>query len=170
VKDGLVGVKLQNSDIPLKGIKIVELGCGGGILTESLARAGAQVTGIDVSAELINIAKEHVKLDPDISERVNYIQTTVEEFAQKEKETYDALVTCEVLEHVKNPQLFLKVQYYNKNIQFIRYKRYMYMYTCKKYFRYLFTGMRENCETWQIDFCNDDKQNSKIFAVYYYSS
>lgn len=130
VKDGLVnaGVKLQNSNIPLKGIKIVDVGCGGGILAEGLARAGAQVTGIDASTELINIAKEHVKLDPDISERVNYIHTTVEEFAQKEKETYDALVTSEVVEHVTDPQLFLKVQYYSKNIQFIRYKQYMHMH------------------------------------------
>ncbi|XP_077256993.1 ubiquinone biosynthesis O-methyltransferase, mitochondrial-like isoform X1 [Temnothorax americanus] len=110
VKDGLInaGVKLQNSNLPFKGFKIVEVGCGGGILTEGLARVGAQVTGIDASAELIDIAKEHVKLDPDISERVNYIQTTVEDFARKPKETYDAVVTSEVLEHVANPQIFLE--------------------------------------------------------------
>lgn len=59
IKDGLInaGVKLQNSDLPLKGIKIVDVGCGGGILAEGLARVGAQITGIDASAELINIAK-----------------------------------------------------------------------------------------------------------------
>ncbi|XP_011877146.1 PREDICTED: hexaprenyldihydroxybenzoate methyltransferase, mitochondrial-like [Vollenhovia emeryi] len=110
VKDGLTnaGVKLQNSNLPLKGIKIVDVGCGGGILAEALAEAGAQVTGIDASAELINIAKEHVKLNPEISERVNYIQTTVEEFVQKEKETYDVVISSEVLEHTEDPQLFLK--------------------------------------------------------------
>lgn len=110
IKDGLVntGFKMQNSDLPLKGMKIADVGCGGGILTEALARIGAQVTGIDISAELLNVAKEHVKLDPNISKRVNYIQTTVEDFAENERETYDAVVTSEVLEHVADPQLFLK--------------------------------------------------------------
>ncbi|XP_011700935.1 PREDICTED: hexaprenyldihydroxybenzoate methyltransferase, mitochondrial-like [Wasmannia auropunctata] len=111
VKDGLVNakiVKMQNSDLPLKGINIADVGCGGGILTEALAKVGAQVTGIDASAELINVATEHVKLNPNISERVNYIQTTVEDFAENERETYDAVVTSEVLEHVADPQMFLK--------------------------------------------------------------
>ncbi|XP_018407748.1 PREDICTED: ubiquinone biosynthesis O-methyltransferase-like [Cyphomyrmex costatus] len=111
VKNGLnSGVEIQNSDLPLKGINIVEVGCGGGILTESLARAGAQVTGIDVSAELINVAKEHIKLDPSISKRVNYIHTTVEDFAQKERENsaYDAVVTTDVLQYVTDQELFLK--------------------------------------------------------------
>ncbi|KYN14681.1 Hexaprenyldihydroxybenzoate methyltransferase, mitochondrial, partial [Trachymyrmex cornetzi] len=112
VKDGLVnaGIKIQNSNFPLKGIKIVDVGCGGGIMAEGLTRAGAQVTGIDVSAELISVAKEHLKLDPNISERVNYIHTTVEDFAHKKSENsrYDAVVSSEVLEHVSDPQLFLK--------------------------------------------------------------
>jgi len=116
VRDGLAnaGVQMKNSALPLEGVKIVDVGCGGGILAERLARIGAQVTGIDASVELINIAKEHAKLDPNISERVNYIQTTVEDFSQKERESYDAVVASEVLEHVADPQLFLKVQYYNK--------------------------------------------------------
>ncbi|XP_071567105.1 ubiquinone biosynthesis O-methyltransferase-like isoform X3 [Temnothorax nylanderi] len=110
VRDGLAnaGIQMQDPALPLKGIKIVDVGCGGGILTERLARIGAQVTGIDASAELINVAKEHAKLDPGISERVNYIQTTVEDFSQKEGESYDAVVASEVLEHVEEPQLFLK--------------------------------------------------------------
>ncbi|KYN07223.1 Hexaprenyldihydroxybenzoate methyltransferase, mitochondrial [Cyphomyrmex costatus] len=110
VRDGLAnaGVQMQNSVLPLEGVKIVDVGCGGGILTERLARIGAQVTGIDASAELINAAKEHAKLDPNILERVNYIQTTVEDFSQKERESYDAVVASEVLEHVTDAQLFLK--------------------------------------------------------------
>ncbi|KYN44518.1 Hexaprenyldihydroxybenzoate methyltransferase, mitochondrial [Trachymyrmex septentrionalis] len=110
VRNGLAnaGVQMQNAVLPLEGIKIVDVGCGGGILTERLARIGAQVTGIDASADLINIAKEHAKLDPNITERVNYIQTTVEDFSQKERESYDAVVASEVLEHVANAQLFLK--------------------------------------------------------------
>ncbi|XP_018051354.1 PREDICTED: ubiquinone biosynthesis O-methyltransferase-like [Atta colombica] len=110
VRNGLAnaGVQMQNAVLPLEGLKIVDVGCGGGILTERLARIGAQVTGIDASTDLINIAKEHAKLDPNISERVNYIQTTVEDFSQKEKESYDAVVASEVLEHVADVQLFLK--------------------------------------------------------------
>jgi len=117
VRDGLAnaGIQMKNSAFPLEGVKIVDVGCGGGILAERLARIGAQVTGIDASVELINIAKEHAKLDPNISERVNYIQTTVENFSQEKRESYDAVVVSEVLEHVANPQLFLKVQYYNKS-------------------------------------------------------
>lgn len=111
VRDGLAnaGVQMQDPALPLKGLKIVDVGCGGGILAERLARIGAQVTGIDASAELISIAKEHAKLDLDISERINYIQTTVEDFAREEEESYDAVVASEILEHVTNPQLFLKV-------------------------------------------------------------
>ncbi|XP_011648351.1 ubiquinone biosynthesis O-methyltransferase, mitochondrial-like [Pogonomyrmex barbatus] len=110
VRDGLVnaGVEVQNSALPLEGIKILDVGCGGGILTERLARIGAEVTGIDISAELINIAKEHVKLDPNISGKVNYIKTTVEDYSQKQEGLYDAVVASEVLEHISNQELFLK--------------------------------------------------------------
>lgn len=108
------------TDFPLKGIKILDIGYGGDILTEASAKVGAQVTrGIDASAELIDIAKEHVKMNSDVSARGNYIQATVEDFVQKDIETYDAVVTSEILEHVADPHLFLKVQYYNK-----RYKIY----------------------------------------------
>ncbi|XP_011056599.1 PREDICTED: hexaprenyldihydroxybenzoate methyltransferase, mitochondrial-like [Acromyrmex echinatior] len=110
VRNGLAnaGVQMQNAVLPLEGVKIADVGCGGGILTERLARIGAQITGIDASADLINVAKEHAKLDPNILERVNYIQTTVEDFSQKERESYDAVVASEVLEHVADVQLFLK--------------------------------------------------------------
>ncbi|XP_036147202.1 ubiquinone biosynthesis O-methyltransferase, mitochondrial isoform X2 [Monomorium pharaonis] len=110
VRDGLAnaGMQILNPAFPLEGVKIVDVGCGGGILTERLARIGAQVTGIDPSAELINVANEHAKLDPDVAERLNYIYTTVEDFSRKKGESYDAAVVSEVLEHVNNPQLFLK--------------------------------------------------------------
>ncbi|KAG5308685.1 COQ3 protein, partial [Acromyrmex insinuator] len=113
--DGLInaGFKIQNSDFPLEKIKIVDIGCGGGILVESLARIGAQVTGIDAAEQLIKVAKNHIKLNRNISEKVNYIYTTVEYFANKESEnsTYDTVVTSE-----SDPQLFLK-----KNQMFPKY-------------------------------------------------
>ncbi|XP_018311774.1 ubiquinone biosynthesis O-methyltransferase-like [Mycetomoellerius zeteki] len=112
LKDGLInaGFKIQNPDFPLENIKIVDVGCGGGILAESLAKIGVRVTGIDASEQLIKIAKDHVKLNRDISEKVNYIHTTVEDFTRKKSEnsTYDAVVSSEVLEHVSDPQLFIK--------------------------------------------------------------
>jgi len=110
VRDGLVnaGFKIQNPALPLEGVKIADVGCGGGILTERLARIGACVTGIDAATELIDIAKEHVKLDPTISERVNYIQTSIEEFSPENEKLYDAVIASEVIEHVENPEIFLK--------------------------------------------------------------
>lgn len=110
VRKGLAnaGFKLQNSALPLEGVKIIDIGCGGGILTESLARVGAHVTGLDVSTELIDIANEHIKLDPTILERVNYIQTSVEEFSSENEKLYDAVIASEVVEHVQNPEIFLK--------------------------------------------------------------
>ncbi|KYN08696.1 Hexaprenyldihydroxybenzoate methyltransferase, mitochondrial [Cyphomyrmex costatus] len=112
IKDELInnGLKIQNPDLPLENIRIVDIGCGGGIFTETLARGGARVTGIDASEDLINVAKDHIKLNRNISEKVHYIHTTVEDFARKESEnsTYDAVVASEVLEHVSDPQLFLK--------------------------------------------------------------
>lgn len=113
VRDGLVnaGIKLCNPALPLEGVKIADIGCGGGILTESLARIGAHVTGLDASAELINVAKEHIKLDPTILERVNYIQTSIEEFSPKNERLYDVVVASEIIEHVENPEIFLKVNF-----------------------------------------------------------
>ncbi|XP_047357653.1 uncharacterized protein LOC124952192 isoform X3 [Vespa velutina] len=110
VQDGLAkaGFIKDDANLPLEGIKIVDIGCGGGILSEPLAKLGAEVTGIDNSLELINVAKEHASLDCNLSGRLNYIQTTIEEFEKENKEKYDAVVASEILEHVFNQQLFIK--------------------------------------------------------------
>ncbi|EZA53649.1 ubiquinone biosynthesis O-methyltransferase, mitochondrial isoform X2 [Ooceraea biroi] len=110
IRKGLADIDFEsrNPTLPLNGIKIADIGCGGGILTEFLARAGAQVTGIDAATDLIDVAKEHVQLDPTISDRVNYFCTTIEEFSLNNKESYDAVVASEVVEHVTDPELFLK--------------------------------------------------------------
>ena len=111
VRDGLanVGLKETNPSSPLEGVKILDVGCGGGILAEPLVRIGANVTGIDASAQQITVAKEHGALDPSLSERLNYIHTTVEDLAGREQEKYDAVVASEILEHVADKELFLKV-------------------------------------------------------------
>lgn len=111
VKNGLAnnGLKIRNPYLPLEGIKIADVGCGGGIFAENLARIGAQVTGIDPSADLIDIAKKHMELDPEISERITYVNTTIEEFAKKNEDSYDVVVSSGVIEHVEEQELFLKV-------------------------------------------------------------
>ena len=111
IRDGLanVGHAEASSSQPLEGISIVDVGCGGGILTEPLARIGAEVTGVDPSVELINIAKKHAALDSSLTKRLNYVQTTVEELVHSNQNKFDAVVTSEVLEHVPDKETFLKV-------------------------------------------------------------
>lgn len=84
----------------LFGKTIVDVGCGGGILAESMARMGAQVTGIDMADEALGVAKLHA-LEAGV--KVTYRQTTAEAFAKEHAAQFD-LVTCmEMLEHVPEP-------------------------------------------------------------------
>ncbi|XP_051157549.1 ubiquinone biosynthesis O-methyltransferase, mitochondrial [Leptopilina boulardi] len=110
IRDGLANIGHEASDPskPLEGISMIEIGCGGGILSEPLARIGADITGIDPSGELIQCAKKHASLDPSLSKRLNYIQTSIEELTRSNTKTYDALVASEVLEHVADKETFLK--------------------------------------------------------------
>lgn len=90
---------------PLQKIKILDIGCGGGLISEPLARMGATVLGIDPCEENIDSAKRHAQGQEDID--VAYRHITVEELAL-ENIQYDAIVCLEVIEHVPNPELFLK--------------------------------------------------------------
>jgi len=80
--------------------KVLDVGCGGGILAESMAREGAEVTGLDMGSEPLQVARLHA-LENKV--QLNYIQQTVEEHTKTHREQYD-LVTCmEMLEHVPDP-------------------------------------------------------------------
>lgn len=110
VRDGLrnTGHKSINASRPLEGLKILDVGCGGGILSEPLARLGANVTGLDASLELIAIAEEHKKLDKNLAINLNYVQNVIEDWKEENKGKFDAVVASEILEHVIDPDLFLK--------------------------------------------------------------
>lgn len=85
----------------LFGKKVLDVGCGGGILAESMAREGATVTGLDMGFEPLQVAKLHA-LESGI--QVDYVQETVEEHAAKHAGQYDVVTCMEMLEHVPDPQ------------------------------------------------------------------
>ena len=94
------GYKLEK--LPLKDIKILDIGCGGGLLSEPLSRLGATVTGIDASDRNIKIAKMHLKkskLD------IDYYCSSPDKFVAKEK--FDVVLNMEIVEHVDNVDFFL---------------------------------------------------------------
>ncbi|KAK0052567.1 ubiquinone biosynthesis O-methyltransferase mitochondrial [Biomphalaria pfeifferi] len=110
IRDALVSKKSlaqYNIASPLEGFWILDVGSGGGILSEPLARLGASVIGIEASEENIKIAQAHLIHDPKIRDRVKYIQSTVEDIAETQAGKFDAVVASEVLEHVSETQTFV---------------------------------------------------------------
>jgi len=93
-------VSFIKSKVDLKGKKLLDVGCGGGILSESMAREGAHVTAIDQGEKVIKIAQLHnleSKLD------INYKQLNIEDFYIKNKNKFDVITCLEMLEHVPDP-------------------------------------------------------------------
>ena len=86
----------------LKGLKILDIGCGGGLISEPMSRLGAEVTGIDASEKNIKIAKMHSKKN---GLNIKYINTSPENF--KDFENYDVILNLEIVEHVDNVELYI---------------------------------------------------------------
>ena len=104
IKDNIVySYKLKSKDKPLEKINILDIGCGGGLLSEPMARLGANVTGIDASDKNIKIAKLHAKKN---KLNINYFCSSPEKLKTKKK--YDVILNMEIIEHVEDINFFIK--------------------------------------------------------------
>ena len=95
--------KLENSDKPLKKIRLLDIGCGGGLLSEPMSRLGAEVTGIDASEKNIQVAKLHAKKN---NLKINYLTASPENLEIDKK--FDVILNMEIIEHVEDVDIFLK--------------------------------------------------------------
>lgn len=90
---------------PMAGMRILDVGCGGGILSEGMARAGATVTGIDMGEAPLSVARLHL-LESQLE--VDYRQIPVEQLAEEEPGSYDIVTCMEMLEHVPEPASIIR--------------------------------------------------------------
>ena len=130
IKDNLINdFNLINKKKPLDGLKILDIGCGGGLLSEPMARLGAKVTGIDPVRRNIEIAKHHLKkskLD------IKYYNFSPEKFKSNNK--YDVILNMEIIEHVKNVDFFIK-----QSVKFLKKSGIMFIATLNQTLKsYLF--------------------------------
>ena len=96
--------KLKNKkDKFLKGLKILDIGSGGGLISEPMARLGAEVTGIDAAEKNVKIAQLHAK---ESNLRIRYLNKSPEQL--QELENFDIILNLEIVEHVENVDLYIK--------------------------------------------------------------
>ena len=104
IKENIINnLNLKNKTKPLEGINILDIGCGGGLLSEPMKRLGANVTGIDASIKNIKVAKLHAKknkLD------INYLCSSPEKLKINKK--FDVILNMEIVEHVQDVEFFLR--------------------------------------------------------------
>ncbi|MGI4851353.1 MAG: bifunctional 2-polyprenyl-6-hydroxyphenol methylase/3-demethylubiquinol 3-O-methyltransferase UbiG [Janthinobacterium lividum] len=97
-------LNMANPLKPYEGLKMIDIGCGGGILTEPLARSGADITGIDAGYQTIEAARTHAALQ---NLTIDYRQSTAEECAARSTQ-YDVVIAMEVVEHVADVSSFIE--------------------------------------------------------------
>lgn len=90
---------------PFEGLRLLDIGCGGGLLSEPMARLGFEVTAVDASERNIGAAKAHAT---ETGLQINYLCSTVETLAEEGSESFDVILNMEVIEHVADPAQFLK--------------------------------------------------------------
>ena len=104
IKDNIIETfKIKNKEKPLSEIQILDIGCGGGLLSEPMCRLGASVTGIDASKKNIEIAKVHAKKN---NLKINYLCSSPAKLKTKIK--FDVILNMEIVEHVEDIDFFLK--------------------------------------------------------------
>ena len=104
IKENIIKTfKLNQKKAPLKNMRILDIGCGGGLLSEPICRLGAQITGIDASKKNIEVAKLHAKKN---NLKIDYICTSSEKLEIKHQ--FDVILNMEIVEHVENVNFFLK--------------------------------------------------------------
>ncbi len=104
IRDNIIKtLKLENKKRPLEKVKILDIGCGGGLLSEPMRRLGAEVIGIDASDKNIKVAKLHAKKN---NLDIKYICSSPEKLNIKSK--FDVILNMEIIEHVQDVNFFLK--------------------------------------------------------------
>ena len=104
IKNNIIDtLKLEITKKPLNKVKILDIGCGGGLLSEPMSRLGADVVGIDASEKNIKIASLHAKKN---NLDIKYVCASPENFETNDK--FDVILNMEIIEHVDNVDLFLK--------------------------------------------------------------
>ncbi|XP_028836438.1 ubiquinone biosynthesis O-methyltransferase, mitochondrial isoform X2 [Denticeps clupeoides] len=108
VRDNLLNVHGRRQwGGPLAGLRILDVGCGGGVLTEPLGRMGADVLGVDPVGDSVRTAELHASIDPALRQRVAYRSCTAEELSEGEAPgAFDAVVASEVVEHLADLDTF----------------------------------------------------------------
>ena len=103
IKENIINsFKLKSKKKPLDKINILDIGCGGGLLSEPMTRLGANVTGIDASSKNINIAKLHAKKN---KLKINYLCSSPEKLKIQKK--FDVILNMEIIEHVEDINFFI---------------------------------------------------------------
>ena len=121
--------KLKQTNSPLKGLNILDIGCGGGLLSEPITRLGAKVTAIDASKKNIQVAKFHAKKN---NLKINYLCSSPEKLDLNKK--FDVVLNMEIVEHVEDLNFFIK-----KSSNLLKKNGLMFIATLNKTFKsYIF--------------------------------